>query len=107
MIPTLLVMLASLGADNRVTLVEQSAPRMAILAGSVPQPVEELRRYVEQISGARLEVEEARDGKSGILVGLAEDFPWRRFELKELGREAFIVQSDGSNLLLIGRDATP
>jgi hypothetical protein len=99
-------MVLALGADNRVTLVENSVPRMTILAGSVPQPVEELRRYVEQISGGRLPVEPAQAGKSGILVGLAADFPWRRFEEAEnLGREGFLIQSEGSDLLLIGHDA--
>ena len=80
-----------------VTLVRDGVARMRIVAGSVPEPVAELRHYVKEMSGAELEVVEAREPAAGIHVGLAADFPWLEFEnVAGLGQEGFILKSDDS-----------
>jgi hypothetical protein len=92
-------------AASSVVLAKDGIAQLPILAGSVKQPVEELRQYLASISGAEVKVEQAREGTDGIHVGLASDFPWRTFDgVDQLGGEGFLVQSDGRNLFLIARE---
>jgi hypothetical protein len=75
---------------------------MPILAGSVAAPVEELRHYLDDITGAEFRIESAQSGAVGLFVGMAGDFPWLRFErVDELGPEGFILKSDGKSVYLI------
>ncbi|HWG46440.1 MAG TPA: DUF4838 domain-containing protein [Gemmataceae bacterium] len=88
-----------------VIVVKDGAAQMTIRAGSVKEPVEELKRYLEAISGAKIRVEEARAEAPGIQVGLAADFPWFHFEgVEQFGKEGFLLRSDGKNLFLIARE---
>jgi hypothetical protein len=87
-----------------VIVVQDGEPRMTIRAGSLKEPIEELKRYLEAISGAKMRVETARADAPGIHVGLAADFPWLRFEgVEQLGKEGFLLRSEGKNLFLIAR----
>jgi len=89
-------------AAERVTVVEDGAARMALIAGSVPGPVAELQKYLKMICGAELPVARAREGARGVLVGLASDFPWLALEdVEGLGPEGFILRSEGGNLLMV------
>src|SRR5438093_9954432 len=63
-----------------IVLTKDGVAQLPILAGSVKQPVDDLRHYLAAISGAEIKAEPAREGMSGIHVGLASDFPWRKFE---------------------------
>jgi hypothetical protein len=93
-------------AESPVVLAKDGVPQMPILSGSVQKPVDELRHYLSAISGGQFEVAAAREGKDGIHVGLASDFPWRQWAgADKLGREGFILRSDNRNVFLIGRDA--
>jgi len=86
-------------------VIQDGKARMTIRAGSVKEPVEELKHYLEAMSGAKMRVETARAEASGIHVGLAADFPWVRFEgVEKLGKEGFLLRSDGKNLFLIARE---
>ncbi|HEY7428260.1 MAG TPA: DUF4838 domain-containing protein [Gemmataceae bacterium] len=86
-------------------VIQDGEPRMTIRAGSVKGPVEELKHYLEAMSGAKMRVETARAEASGIHVGLAADFPWVRFEgVEQLGKEGFLLRSEGKNLFLIARE---
>jgi hypothetical protein len=92
-------------ADELVTLVKDGVPHLPIASGSTPQPAEEVRRYLEAISGTRLETVAVRERQPAIYVGVAADFPWKRWEkLDDLGREGFVIQSDGQSLYLVGRE---
>src|SRR5262245_63915498 len=88
-----------------VVLTKDGVAQLSILAGSVRQPVDELRHYLGAISGADIKVEPAREGLSGIHVGLASDFPWRKFDgIDQLAGEGFLLKSDDKNLFLIARE---
>src|SRR5438445_32279 len=88
-----------------VVLTKDGVAQLPILSGSVKQPVDELRQYLGTISGAEIKVEPAREGMSGIHVGLASDFPWRKFDgVDQLGGEGFILKGDGRNLFMIARE---
>jgi hypothetical protein len=90
-----------------IVLTKDGVAQFPILAGSVNQPVDELRQYLGTISSAEVKVEPAREGLSGIHVGLATDFPWRKFDgVEQLGGEGFLLKSDDKNLFLIAREPT-
>jgi hypothetical protein len=89
-----------------VTLSEDGVPRLPIISASVTKPVEELRHYLQAMTGSPWPLEPAAANRPGIYVGLAADFPGRTFEgIDEPGREGFLLQSDGQSLYLIGREA--
>ena len=93
-------------AAQPVTLVEGGIPQMTLLPGSVPEPVAELQRYLKRISGAELPVGRPQPGAHGMFVGRAADFPWLKTpKVAQLGREGFILKSDGTNLFLLAHEA--
>lgn len=59
----------------RVAVARRGKALMPILAGSAKAPAEELRRYLDAISGARFEIRQPQPGAHGLYVGLAADFP--------------------------------
>ena len=75
----LLLLLATLAQSESqeadVTLVKEGKPALPLVAGSVAGPVEELRRYLKEISGAELVPAKAGPGGVGLYVGLTSDFP--------------------------------
>jgi hypothetical protein len=92
-------------AGTPVVLVKDGAKPMAIVVGSVKEPAAELQRYLERISGVKSPLTPAQAGASGIYVGLAADFPWLSFkDTDRLGKEGFLLQSDGKSLFVIGKE---
>jgi hypothetical protein len=88
-----------------VTIVRDGKPQLPLFAGGVPAPVEELRRYLKEISGAELPSKGER-GLGGIYVGLASDFPWVAIDRPaELGREGFVLRTEGGSLFLVAHEA--
>ena len=112
------------GKGDLITLAEGGEARMRILRGASIKafvaalnpntkkrgryeidPVEELKTYLDRISGGTFEVADAEEGAEGIYVGIPADFPWlkpARFRPAELKDEGFVLRSEGPNLLLIG-----
>ncbi|NQU20490.1 MAG: DUF4838 domain-containing protein, partial [Candidatus Nealsonbacteria bacterium] len=87
-----------------VVLVRDGRAQLPLVAGSVPEPVDELRRYLTRISGAQFQTASTDRPRRGIFVGLAEDFPEHDFEnVAALGDEGFLIRSDGRGLLLVAR----
>lgn len=92
--------------DGAVTIARDGKPAMALFAGSVSAPIQELRRVLKEISGADLVPAKAEKGAPGIYVGLTSDFPEVPIEkADELGHEGFILRSDGKSLYLLAPEA--
>jgi hypothetical protein len=86
-----------------VAIADAGKARLAIIAGSVKEPVEELGRYLRRIVGADFKVEQEAGKAGGLYVGLASDFPALGIKkADELGDEGFLLRTDGTNVLLIG-----
>jgi len=97
-----------------LTLVEDGQPRSAILASaksSVSErfAVEELRSFIEQISGVKLPVCEPGQTASGgnpaawIVVGKATaEERHKDLELNALGAEGFAIKTVGGDLVIAG-----
>jgi len=91
------------GVSDEVVLVRDGVARLPIVAGSVTEPVDELRRYLKEMSGAEFRLAESRDAAPGLYVGLHTDFPRLDVEdPKSLGAEGFLIRSRGGSLYLIG-----
>src|SRR5262249_59990784 len=91
-------------AGEQVVLARDGMPRMALVAGSLREPVDELRRTLDRITGGEFRVIDAREGATGVYVGLASDFPWLKLpDTASLGPEGFLLRSDGPNLLLVAQ----
>lgn len=89
-----------------VLIAEDGQPRLPIIGGSVKEPVTELQHYLKQITGADLAVEKPSEKAAGLYVGLAADFPSLKIDLPgELGSEGFLLKTDDSRVLLLGREA--
>jgi hypothetical protein len=106
--------LASALTAAPITLVENGQPRAVIVvpdAKTARAAADDLRRYVERSSGARLEiVEEARLGSASaagprVFVGPC-DATSRIVDLAKLQPEGFVIKSAGDDLFIVGRDAT-
>lgn len=101
---------AAAGAETprlgEITLAKDGTARMTILSGSVNEPVDELRHYLNEITGAAFKIDRAQAEAGGVYVGRASDFPWLALDdAAELGSEGFLIKSDGHNLLLVGSEA--
>lgn len=78
------------------------ALQLPLVTGSVPEAVDELRRYLARISGANFQTASADRPQQGIFVGLAEDYPQHDFEhVAAPSDEGFLIRSDGRNLMLV------
>ncbi|MCE9532063.1 MAG: DUF4838 domain-containing protein [Planctomycetes bacterium] len=93
-------------ASPAVAITKDGLPLLPIIAGSVKEPVEELKRYLKEISGAEFRVEKPAKESGGIYVGLAADFPSLKIEEPaKLAAEGFVLKTDGANIYLIGHEA--
>ncbi len=72
--------------------------------GEQRRAVNELLKYVKQISGAELEVQAATPGSEGCYVGLGSSFPWLKQDLFDLGHEGFMMRTEGKNLYLLAHE---
>src|SRR5689334_408652 len=95
---------APAAARPKVVLVQDGAAQLPIIAGRVKEPVDELKKYLGSMSGADVKVEPAKEGATGIYVGLAADFPWLKLDgVDKLGPEGFILKSEGKNVFAIAK----
>src|SRR5574340_19928 len=88
----------------RIEVARSGKALMPILVGSAKAPAEELRRYLDALSGARFEMRQAQPGDHGLYVGLAADFPWLHLDTA-LGPEGYLIRSQGRDLLLVAQTA--
>ena len=104
----------TLAATAAITLVEdgRAAAVIVVPAAKIARgAAEDLRDYVEKASGARLEIldesrlETARHKGARVFVGPCEAAK-RIVDLARLQPEGFVIKSDGTDLFIVGRDAT-
>jgi hypothetical protein len=100
------------GSAHAITIVRagRSEAVIVIPAGSKAPWAADLRRYVEKVSGAKLDVvseDKLGEIKTGarLFVGpcLAAN---RVVDIKGLQPEGFVIKTDGDDLFIVGRDAT-
>ena len=90
-------------AARPTPLVRDGRALLPVVAGSVPEPVEELRRVLKEITGADFTPGKLADGAPALYVGLATDFPHLKIENPAaLGAEGFVLRADGKSIYLIG-----
>ena len=103
---------ASAGAAP-VTLVEdgRAGATIVIPAGEKSPAAADLQRYIQKVSGAKLEIVaedklgERKDGASRVFVGPVRA-AGRVVDLKKLQPEGFVIKTDGDDLFIVGRDTT-
>ncbi len=89
-------------AHRHVVLAREGKPALPIVAGSVDEPVVELRRYLARIVGGEFKSADAKGRPAGIYVGLLSDFPWVKVDQQDkLGPEGFVLRSDGRSVYLL------
>jgi hypothetical protein len=97
--------------NAQFTLVEKgrSSARIVIPADAIPSEryaAEELQRYIERISGARLEIvgDTARPGRTDILLGDNAHLRTlkNRPAIGPLGEDGCVLRTSGSKLILAG-----
>jgi hypothetical protein len=99
-----LALAASLGAAP-VVLVENSSPRAVIVsAPDTREAAAELALYIEKATGAKLPIASAMNPTGPrILVGPAVSPPEVRGELRDFGRDGFLIRvSAGGSVVLAG-----
>ena len=101
-----------------VTLVRDREPRAVVVTADQPTPTaryaaEELVGHVKRATGARLaivsESDAVDDAASRVYVGATQAARRHGIDIDRLPREAFVLRSVGSDLLIAGRedDADP
>jgi len=65
---------------------------------------EELRHWLQEMTGASLPLESGGNGQTGLVLGTADDFPREAQDLKvrELGPEGFMIRSGPERLMILG-----
>lgn len=65
---------------------------------------EELRHWLQRVTGASLPVESGGNGQTGLVMGTAGDFPReaKNLKLQELGPEGFVIRSGPERLVILG-----
>jgi hypothetical protein len=102
------VSLSCSAQEPKAVLVRDGTPAMPIVLGSDREPGEILRTFLKRITGAELEFAEPREGKLGLHVGLAKDFPWFKIANAEpLGAEGYVLKTmaDGSVYIVANEKA--
>lgn len=90
------------GPSAEVVLVRDGQAQLHVIAGSVPEPVADLRHYLKAMSGADFELHPATNAAHGLFVGLAADFPHLELrDISALGPEGFLLKSGERCLYLI------
>jgi hypothetical protein len=78
-----------------LVIAEDGAPRLPIIAGSVKEPAEHLKRTLGRIVGSEFPEAEAHPDNAGVYVGIASDFDWLQFpEAPQLGPEGVLLKTD-------------
>ncbi len=97
--------LAAMGQEREtpVVLVKDGGALVPIVRGTVAEPVNELKVYLDRISGADFQIVEPSSGLAGLYVGLSSDFP----DLNEndvISAEGFRIRTDRHSVYLLGVD---
>lgn len=109
----LALMATAVLAAGPVTLVENGRARAVIVVpdGKKSPAAEDLQRYIEKVSGAKLEIVtedkagEAKAGAGRVFVGPCEAAR-RVVDLSKLQPEGFVIKTDGGDLFITGQDTT-
>lgn len=89
-------------AGPTITLARDGKAMLPIIAGSVKEPVEELRQYLKEITGADFADAKSTQGQQGIYVGLASDFPGVKInDAASLGSEGFVLKTENGSVYII------
>ncbi|MBM4047049.1 MAG: DUF4838 domain-containing protein, partial [Planctomycetes bacterium] len=110
------VLTAALASVEALTLVQDHEPAAVIVLPDSPAPsqtlaAEELQRYVERISRAKLPIVTASklpgdDARVRVHVGNSPRVAELGVKIAELPREGFVIKTVGNNLVLAGEDGT-
>lgn len=81
-------------------VVDENASKEVLFAA------EELQKYLNKISGAHFTIIKSKDATTGksIFVGYSKAMNSLNVSAKSLGREGFILRTQGGNLVLLGYD---
>lgn len=92
-------------ADVALARAGKPAARIVAVGASATAPAQELRLYVERISGAKLDIvsPEQAPASSAVFVGAVGDFTSLPFAVT-LGPHAFARKTVNGNLYLVGAD---
>ncbi|MBN1422893.1 MAG: DUF4838 domain-containing protein [Planctomycetes bacterium] len=107
LVPALIPPARAADTPEVLTLCVDGRPALPLIAGSVREPVDELRLYLDRITGGRFRIAEGGREDPGIFVGLAADFAWHPTSsvafprVTDLGPEGFIIKSVGGCLFLV------
>src|SRR5438876_11775580 len=102
---------ASFARANDLTLISNGRSRCQIVIASNAIPseryaAEELQRYLEKISGAKLPIttDGAHRGAQEILLGDNAHLgkPGSKIDIEKLGAEGFTIRTEGQRLILAG-----
>ena len=99
-------------ATQPVTLVERGKATAVIVipAGSSSAEAVHLQRYIEKVGGAKLDIiteDQLGEAKRGarVFVGPCSAAS-RVVDIKNLQPEGFVIKTEGSDLFIVGQDAT-
>jgi hypothetical protein len=100
------------GRAQAFTIVRAGEAQAIIVvpAGSMAPGAADLRRYVEKVSGAKLEIiteDKLGEAKSGARVFVGPCLASKRVvDLNSLQPEGFVIKTDGPDLFIVGQDTT-
>jgi hypothetical protein len=99
-------------ATRPVTLVEKGRATAVIVipAGNNSSEAVHLQRYVEKVSGAKLDIvteDQLPEAKRGARVFVGPCLATSRVvDIQGLGPEGFVIKTEGNDLFIVGRDTT-
>jgi hypothetical protein len=105
-------LLALASSLHAITIVREGRAEAVIVipAGSKAAGAADLQRYVEKVSGAKLEIvteDKLGQTRSGARVFVGPCLAASRVvDIKGLQPEGFVIKTEGEDLFIVGRDAT-
>ncbi len=89
--------------EAKCVIADDGGPKVSLVGGSVRESVDELKSYLDRITGADFTIAAERQDSPAIYVGVAADFPWHKVDApQKLGGEGFVIQVADGNLFVIG-----
>src|SRR5271157_3247988 len=98
-------------AKEPLTLVKQEKSTYSICVSETASPsekhaAEELQKFVEEMSGARLPIVTEAEKPEGDLVLVGNSYPIQKLGLRipyeRLGSEGFILRTEGNHVVIVG-----